>query len=417
MKKVLYLVLSIILFVSFGLIGWYGYIYFFSPDKVISQTYKVGDQTILKEDGSTETKTFMEINLYDNVFEIKFNYMLDETKTAFYSQGLQYVLKDGKTDFNLDGSYTKVLTSKKDKGDAEHYTLLTWDRTDIFYQVWGEKKFSNIDKFNYMSGDDYLTPLISTNPIDDDTFFKIQLGDELYGMKFRGSDIDYEDEFYLGQSRYIAGKIIYNQDYYYKSCDIDYFATLLFNSVSQSVQSGTSRVLTFEFGDLFNYYAYDESSGQYSNDKISSDKASKITADIKSYYSIKVNRFDGNMISSTQSLFNCYKGTSNFNVDLSLDDYFIGRNLVLVDVDKFDFIETGVSGSYYLSLSDEFKSFYDGFSHLVQLDIVIDLDYLDSLGIDFLGVIEDSLDGFKIFNSETIKNINGNIQKGVVNYV
>ena len=140
------------LFVSFGLIGWYAYIYFFGVEKIISQTFKVGDQVVMKEDGTTDTKTFIELNLYDNVFEIKFNYMLDETKTAFYSQGLQYVLKDGKSDFNLDGSYTKILTdTSKDiesndpvkkydnpyfkYGTAEHFWGLSWERTDILYKI------------------------------------------------------------------------------------------------------------------------------------------------------------------------------------------------------------------------------------------------------------------------------------------
>ncbi len=438
MKKVLLIILSILLFVSFGLIGWYAYIYFYAPEKIVSQTFKVGDQTILKEDGSTDTKTFIELNLYDNVFEIKFNYMLDEAKTAFYSQGLQYVLKDGKTDFNLNGSYTKILTDTKldsngydnpyfSYGSAEHYLFTVWERTDTLNKILGDKSFDNAEVYNYMSGDDYETPLISTNPIDRDTFFKIQLGDDLYGMEFRGTDIELnrDSEFYLGEYNYqydtefyvVAGKLLYLQEYYYKASDVDYLATLLFNSVCSSVKAGTSQILTFEFGDLFNYYEYDESSGQYSDAKVSTDKASKISADIKSYYSIKVNRYDGDMISSSQSLFNCYKGSSNYNVDLSLDDYFIGRSLVSVDVDKFDFIESETSGAYYLSLSEDFKDFYKNYAHLVQLDILIDLDYLESMGIEFLGVIKSSLDGFKIYNAETIQTIGSNQIKGGVPYV
>ena len=116
-------------------------------------------------------------------------------------------------------------------------------------------------------------------------------------------------------------------------------------------------------------------------------------------------------------MFNCYKGNSNYNVELSFDDYFIGRTLVSVDVDKFDFIETEISGSYYLSLNEDFKRFYRDYRFLIEFDIVIDLDYLESLGIEFLGVKQDSLENFKIFNSETVKVVDGNVVKGVVNYV
>ena len=425
MKKVLLIILSILLFVSFGLIGWYVWILFNAPNKIVSQTFLVGDQVVIKEDGTTEKKSFIDINLYDNVFEIKFNYMLDETRTAFYSQGLQYVLKDSSGDFNLNGSYTNVLSTKTEQGKAEHYLLTTWERTDTITQIWGDKSYLNVDKFNYMSGDDYATPLISTNPIDRDTFFKIQLGDDLYGMKFRGINIDFTDEFYLGSNNYLAdteyyvlwAKFIYNYERYYKSCDVDYFATLLFNSISQSVKAGTNQILTFEFGDLFEYYEFDTEKQQYSDKKVESDKSAKISADIKSYYSINVSVHEGDMTSSSQSLFNSYKGNSNYNVDLTLDDYFVGRNIVEVDVNKFDFIETSTTGVYYLSLAEDFKTFYDDYKHLVEFEIVIDLDYLNSLGVEYIGVIENSLDGFKIFGSETRQVINGEIVKGDVIYV
>lgn len=423
MKKALITILSILLFVSFGLIGWYGYVYFFAPDKIVSETYLVGDQKILKPDGSTETKQFIELNVYDNVFEIKFNYMLDETKTAFYSQGLQYVLKDDKESFGMGGTLTRVLGSSTSDGSYSHATGLTWEKTNIVKQVWGDKTYSDVDKFNYMSSDNYETTLISTNPINEDTMFKIQLGDELYGMKFIGKNIDWHSDFFVGSSKSLDSKfnvlwsnIIWTETQNFMSCDVDYFSTILYEAVT-SLNAGTNQICIFEFGDLFDYYKYDESKKQYSDTKVTTDEASKITADIKSYYSIKVSKFDGDMISSSQSLFNCYKGSSNYNVDLSLDDYFIGRNLVSVNVDKFDFIETETTGAYYLSLSEDFKSFYEYYKHLIEFEIVIDLDYLESLNIDFLGVVRDSLEDFKIYSADTIQLIDGEIVKGGINYV
>ena len=431
MKKIFYIILVLLGFVSSALIAWYLVVMFSAPNKVISQTYKVGDQVIFKEDGSSVTKNFIDINLYDNVFEIKFNYMLDESRTDFYSQGLQYVLKDGKTEFNLDGSYSRVLndvskeSSYYSKGESEYSGFMTWVRTDKYDQIWGDKVYSNVDKYNYMSGDDYNTPLISTNPIGNDTFFKIQLGNDLYGMKFRGLNINLEDKFYIGSTKYLYdsstyvlwSNFIYNLERNYFASDIDYFSTILFDSIASSVKAGTNQILTFEFGDLFDYYLYDEKTGQYSDDKVSPDKFAKISSDIKSYYSIGVSVHDGDMISSDQSLFNCYKGNSNFNIDNSLSDYFIGRNLVFVDVDKFDFVETNKTGVYYLSLNEDFRTFYRDYKHLVELEIVIDLDYIDSLGIEFKGVIKDSLSGFKIYNDYTIQNVNGLIVKGGIDYV
>ena len=88
-----------------------------------------------------------------------------------------------------------------------------------------------------------------------------------------------------------------------------------------------------------------------------------------------------------------------------------------MNVDKFDFIETDITGAYYLSLNEKFKSFYEDYKHLIEFEIVIDLDYLESLNIDFLGVIRDSLEDFKIYSADTIQLIDGEIVKGGINYV
>lgn len=423
MKKIWIAICTIISLISASLIGWYIWILAAAPTKIVSQTYEVGEQVVFNSDGSTTKKSFIDVNVYDNVFEIKFNYMLDENQDAFYSQGLQYILNSETEEFNFNGEYESIAYEKNgdkvlDKNTSK-YPSYYYNTTHT--RVLNNKIYDNITTYNYMSGDDYETTLISSNLIDEETMFKIQIGDDLYGMKFK--NIDLSKSFYLGKDKYFIKSTPYGLwvNYYYdiyenyRACDIQYFAELIFNACS-SVPAGTSQTVVFEFGDLFDYYEYDEENKQYSENTVETDKLSKILADVKSYYCIKVNVHDGELTSSTQSIFNCFAGNSNYNILNSFDNYFYGRTLVEVDVNKFDFIETSTPGEYYLSLNEEFKAFYNDFNHLVQFDIIIDLDYLSSLNITFLGVKQESLNGLKIFNAETTQTIDGEVIKGEINY-
>lgn len=430
-KKILVTILSIISLVAVGVDVWYVYILKYAPQKVISQTFEVGEQVVFKEDGSVEKKHFIDINIYDNVYEIQFNYMLDENQTAFFSQGIQYVLKNGSDKLDFKGEYTKVLkSSNKWTTEADHTT--GWFSKKIYHnqnRVLGNKEYKNITRYDYMSGDSFETTSISTNPINSDTMFKIQLGDDLYGMKLRYDDIDFKldkNDLYIGsETEHAYNKVYfvktdyhYNTYYNYKAYDIEYFLEVLFNAVSNDViPSGTDKTMVFEFGDFFNYYKYDEEKGQYSDEKVKTDELSKISSDIKNYYCIGVRVNEGNLNSSDDSLFNCYAGNSNYNLDNSLNNYFIGRNIVTVDIDKFDFIETDISGVYNLKLNDNFIAYYKDYIGIVELDIIIDLDYLSSLNLSYGGVVKDSLKGFKIHSETTIQTVDGELVKGGINYV
>ena len=98
-KKILIISLTILLLICAFINIWYLYIRMFGVQKVVSSTFEVGLQS-LKNEENPDTKYFIEINYLSNqaqngdeVFEIKFNYMLDENQSAFYSQGLQFVAK------------------------------------------------------------------------------------------------------------------------------------------------------------------------------------------------------------------------------------------------------------------------------------------------------------------------------------
>ena len=414
MKKILIILMSIVCFVSLGIDIWYLYVMKYAPEKIISQTFEIGTQRIVTEEGTVDSKQFVEINLFDNVFELKFNYMLDEKQTAFYSQGVQFVSKNSKLDFS--GDYIDKVDIKpigQVKEDVEWFNNKYTNYSNI---ILGKKTYNTLNIYNYQSADNYETCLSSTNKIDSDTMFKIKIGDSLYGMKFKHTDI-YTNNLIYNQDFYIGNETVQNEtkvyglwvDYhydsidYFRACDFTYFAELLYNS-ALSVAPGTSKILTFEFGDLFNYYEYDEEKEQYIDKTVSTDKASKITADVKSYYNIKVNRYEGVLQSSTQSIFNCYAGKMNYNMQNSFDEYFIGRTLVNVDINDFEFIETTTPGEYKLALSSNFRNYYYDYRGKIYLDIVIDRDYLGELNVTYAGIETKSLSDFSIYEITEIYN-------------
>ena len=109
------------------------------------------------------------------------------------------------------------------------------------------------------------------------------------------------------------------------------------------------------------------------------------------------------MVSSYQSIFNAFAGKMNYNMQESLDDYFIGRRLVDVTIKDFEFVETNVSGEYTLKLRDEFNDFWFNYRTKIQLDVIIDVDYLTSLGIDYKGLDFENLENFTVYELTLIK--------------
>lgn len=408
MKKFLIVLMSIICFVSIGIDAWYLYVMKYAPEKIVSQTYEVGEQRVLKEDGSTDSKAFIELNVFDNVFEMKFNYMLDETQTQFASQGVQYVSNSSTLDFSGKYStnpyYENLYSSRVEKSG-----IANRDYHNYYNIVLTNKQYNNLNVYNYQSADDYETCLGSTNKIDDETMFKIQIGDDLYGMKFKY--VKLRNEFKIGQDLNVSydmphlWQVIYNYEYndYYKACDISYFSELVY-SACRSVPAGTSKNLVFEFGDLFDYYKYNEETKQYSKNTVETDEYSKIVADVKSYYCVKVTKHEGVLESSSQSIFNCYAGKMNYNTQESFDDYFIGRGIVKLDYLDFEFLETDITGEYELALSSSFRAWYYDYRNKIALDITIDKDYLDTLHIKYKGINKASLDGFRIYRLTEIEN-------------
>lgn len=381
---------------------WYFVLLSKSNDTVVSYTYEVGLQTLTD---SSSSKYFIEVNYHSNedgngreVLDIKFNYMLDENQTAFFSQGLQYVAYEG---------YEQSFETVKEIGFSSKHNAFGWLYTYTTYTVCG--KYLNYAKYNYMSSDDYETPLLSTNPIHKDTMFKIQIGDNLFGMKFKGETND--TGFYKSGGGVWRTEYTRNLDRY----DIDYFVARLFTSI-KSLPNGTSRALCFEFGDLFDYFEYSPEEGKYTSQITDVERLKTLITDVKSYYSILVNKTADGVVCAKDSLFNMVEGNAGFNISKVVlsDDYFVGRSIINCSLDDFNKVK--IADNYIaLKLTDDFVNNFEKYSDKIRLNILIDLDKLKNE--TFVGFTKDSnLNKFVVESCQTVKTIDGQKTYEVVAY-
>ena len=413
-KNILVIISALLFVVCVGIDGWYLYVFYYAPDKLIDNTYEVGLQVL--EDGTTDY--FAKIKYHSNrnengleCFDVQFNYLLDENKTAFFSQGLQFVgnTKTDKIDWQyyVDANFTKVEMS---------YVADSWYNQDRNYGFFGSYRTKDVTSkvYNYASGNSYKTTTISTNPINNDSVFKIQLGDDLFNMKFKGTSTEMEDDNFVykeygGYSFYFFWGVD-NYNYYYAYYDSYYFSKLLYDAV-KTLKPGTKQAFVFEFGDIFNYYKYDASKGSYSDTALKN--ADSVIENLKSYYSIYVEVVDDGVQKASDSLFNMVHGNANYNTtgQYDVDDYFVGRTVLKCDIYDFEFLNI-IDNYYALKLKNSFIESYNENRDVLVLSIHIDLDVLKEKNIEFIGFADDSgLEKFVVLDCYTTETVNGEIQR------
>lgn len=402
-------------------------------DKIISSTFKVGLQVATNEEGEETKKPFIELKYFTNennnglvMLDVKFNYFIDENQEDFYSQGLQFV---------SNNSIYWTADSLGDK-DSEPYSDVILDRS--LWATLHAKTYYSYTRFepqarvyNYASQDDYVTPLISSNPITHTSDFKIQIGDDLFLMRFKGNDKLITEKNYIGRvylgfdtfgfldlggvNRFFADKYAYFDD--------NYFLNVLFNSI-QSLPRGTSQNIIFEFGDYFDYYKYNPNRTAY--DDIAQIKAANnekkpdinifgkifeycsntghVSSLITNYYVIKVTVTADGARNSKDSLFNCIEGKSNLCSDeVDLSDYFVGKTVKTITQECFVPILVEDT-KFQLKLSDLFiDKFYDYRKNML-LKIYINLDFYENSDLVFDGFVKDSFAEFEVYRAYTIKN-------------
>ncbi len=420
--------LVLILTICFGVIFWYAYIAVFGKEKFVTNTFYVGEL----ENASGETRNIIEVQYNQNadgqgleMFEIKLNGFTDGSQTDFYSQGVQY-----------------VADSPTDK--IEWFTLQ--DYSDTLVKMGSNFDFSNMDEFvsilektNFVSSclwktgawlwykewtANYMSPTIldgasrysyqqfandgstgSSNPLTEDSYIVANFGGEENSVyiQFKGADYVSASDF-SGPEEFENDKnavINSGRSNIYNNYNVDYLAYVLYEQI-QALPAGTNGTYVFEFADIFDYYGSEDD--MTAGIQLNQEDSLKVQQNMRSYYSIKVTISANGAKNAQDSMFGVLHGSSTYSLDgssSSSGDYFVGRQLVNVDIYDFDYVKV-VDNQYALKLKQEFRDIYLSKSDSIILSIFIDEEVLSELGMTFVGFTSDSgLSDFMVLSAES----------------
>lgn len=455
---------ALFMFITVGSIVWASWITYAAPQKEIANTFILSEMQVKHADELTgeevvEKQVFCEVEKYDNAIEIKFNYLLDESQQYFFHSGIQLIsekenivndIKDSEYNYTKDYKTIQIKNDEKIKtnilGDGEWALVKNYYLSEYNHIV-GNKQYEDIKTYYYNSFDNFEYTSINTPNLmnEKDPMFKLQFQDngetKVYGVKFKNYDekkvmlgiiptkvVDYDDLDVIATGKYKSedykdkDSIFYRTrhyriDNYYRAKDLSYFVEQILQNISGQSE-GFSGTTYLKLDDIFKYYeCIDESKGVYEEIDRTDDEVAKISHHFTNYYLTRIKIHDGKLKNSNQSMFQSYGGSRNYgnSEDIAQQDYYIGRSIV--DVNSFDFDWITVDGvNYRFALSEVFIEKYKKVSKK-ELNIVIDLDFLNKNNIKFTGFVSGTFNDFKVHKCVTTQTINGEIVERWVSYV
>ena len=385
-------ILSLLIVLSIALDIVYIYLDTKGEVKVVDHTFEVG---LVNAQVTDNTKYFCEVNYFAHnsgkgkeMFEVKFNYLIDENGSDLYSQGIQYVSNNTTIE---PAYYYKNPNYEIKDGDDITYTGSFLPEKGTYIN-------------HYATYND--TTVYSTNKLDTNPGFKVTIGDEIYKIKFRG-DVRNEDtlkwKFQNGVGINLPFYHYVSYQRYYFAYDVYYFMKILYKSI-KPLPYGTNNTILFEFGNIFDYYKYDKESASYFS--LKSDDVGILQQQINSYYAIKVNKSELGANQASDSIFNCINGSTTWATNNATDNtYYYTRSVVTVTELDFDLVETNSIGEYKLKLNDNFKNYYKSLKDNIVLDVKVNSSYFKKIGATITGFTDNAFDNFKVVNSNIYNGI------------
>lgn len=345
-------------------ITFYAIITFLLPEKITDDTVY---SNALKNVTDENEQFVLNVNYYTNennngvkLFEVKINNYIDtDTATTdnpvVYSKGVQFV-------GDVDCSFT---SPKFTSYGVLSSTFLSW------YEVKSKNATCYYDTQNNVSAR-------STVKLDDDSQFRISIGDDVYLMAFYGTDT-YKTVNYPFWTK------IYQEKY-----DLSYLIGSLYN-IADSVDFGSGQI-TQDFGKLFKFKKFEN--GAYGGEWLSSETVmnGKLQKNFYDYFTINLHKYKDGATKASDSLFKIINYNANFEiVDKSkADDYFNGSQIIVLIEKNFVFTLVDSSAKKYkLELSENTKKYLDEHPNNA-VSVALDTEKLSALGIETFDVSIDS---------------------------
>lgn len=400
MKKILIVICSLLCFVCVGIDLWCLCIYQFASEKHISNTINMG--LMESSDGSTK-KSFIEVVYYSNknkngleMLEIKYNYFADESNDNFLAVGQQYVASDvnSSISFGLNSGYTTYTTTKKYKK-----ALKTIMEHNVFF---GTNISETTSMFEYQASNDNFVVGNDVNKVTANSKFKITIGDENYRVSFKKNKA--VDDFYLGS---VSLESLFTSDINHRYLFVDdiLLASKLLGTLKGSeFTSGTYEVL--QFSDFFDYEKFDGSVYKPLDDV----NNNKVKTDFTNNYVVKITKSEDGAKQASDSLFKQVQGNSRFNYAGTeiYDDYSFGKIGKILDLNSFNYSVFNGNDVVLKLKDDVMNDLLKDTEHTFL--IYIDIDYLSSLNLNFIGFSNDChLEDISIYKIITIQTINGKL--------
>lgn len=377
-KKILLSILIVLMLLCIASDCLYLVIKYCFPEKMIANTFNVDDLISKKDNGETVSLgKVIELNYYANedlsgveMLEIKLNTLKNEKSSSVFSTGMQIV---------ADSQEEKLTSYWKNISKGGNGVGNAWNYYDITFN--GKVYYYNVDGVNFA----YTASL----PINEDSYFLITIGEDQFRMHPRKKISDDKktlEPYYVTE---YSDKFLWMSTAYNYLVDWNYIASILLKSV-QSLEPGYDGSLTFKFGDIFDYYKYDEKNKSY--EKIERTKSGALIEQvINNYYTIKVNTYYSGAIVATDSLFNMIENKSDYNKTNSteMNDYSLDRQIISLTEKHFlcKFVE-GTDIDFKLQLKDEVKEILQNRTKY-KLYIKINKEYLTENAVNYAGLIYD----------------------------
>lgn len=370
--KILKILISIYLILCCVACVFWIYFKFFKPDSFTNSAIYANEV----EDINGK-KCVMEINSYNNLFEVKFNYYADYNSTDVISSGVQILnFKDLKS-----GTY-----------NTQSFPANMFVSTNYFSYMAGTNGKENYNSKNlcFYEESDNISYKAINSTLEEFGCFKIEIDGTSYALQLgrtKTTNITYFPT-HITQEKSSFSRIIQK----------------MYEIYHDGIQDAGEHYQTFKFQDYFDVYKFDGK------------KYEKVEADIfDTYFYVKVTNYNEDAKTAKDSIFGQVQYNSNWTngeQDNLLNEYFSDRNLFKLTEQncKFTFNET--TNKHIANINDATYNEYKDKN--LNFALVLDLDYLEEIGVIFGGVENDgNIKDLNITSYYTLTN--GNLTEVQIN--
>lgn len=392
LKTIVIIILSLLLLASFASCCLYGYVKLFAPNKSISYTVKGGTLEGVEDEN---LKFIFNIRSFNNMFEIRLNSFIDETKNEVYGTGIQFF----NPTFETNTTQTQNFVYTKEYYAIPFYVYNTY--LDNSYSI-----------ENFAPAQTTIAEAVSKSKnLYKNAYFTISLDNSIYKFTFK-------DENIVTDVKHGFIGLYYDTFQYHNN-----FMKLCYDlyEASKSFKEGLNQTYLFDFSQYLNFQKYDENKKQYSD--ILTEKSEDytlITKHMKTFFGVKIDCYKRNVQKATESLFGSVQGMYTYNVgnETISKDYFIGQDCICLTETDFEF-KVDDSIGYYIRLKDSAKNYYSKFNNLI-LDADFNMNILNAAGVSDFVIDKERLNAGDLIIYKVCKtnyDASGNVLKSEVVYV